>query len=494
MPDPQIDFSQYGTAAPPPPAIDFSKYGQATPSVPPSAVSRFGSSLLSGLGITSDEQAKQFFTHPLKSLMDSIEAQGQLAQKAKAAYDRGDYMEAVQHGLNYLVPFVGQQTDAAGNQLKTGDIAGGIGRTLGAAVPIAAASPEVRAGVSTAAGAVADQGAAAVRAGARGANAVLQKAPGSIGAAAGAAIGRATGIPGATEIGGAAGYAMGKEILPQLRIPGEGAGLPGRVTGGPKVAPQFTPQPASEVAPEIAAPAANEVSDLASALKNTFGKGISAEDAQARATAAVAKHPGDFDSAFREAVSPETPQVKEPVQIAKPVAPVRVWNTPQRPQIDFSKYGKPAETFERTLVTANQREVLGAPDLGPTSIQLPKGPAPEVGTPQDIAETRNIQDAIRNQAEREAMLEDVGASRRFREGNAVEQGKWANVATARTGSDVSARVPYPRFTEGLEDINLHPFTGAAAQVPPEDRVPILEKALKQAKLAAKAKNRLAIPQ
>ena len=483
MPDPQIDFSQYGTAAPPLPSIDFSKYGKEVPAAPPSAASRFGSSLLSGLGVTSNEQAKQFFTHPLKALMDSIDAQGELAKKAKAAYDRGDYMEAVQHGLNYLVPFVGQQTDEAGNQLKTGDIAGGIGRTLGAAAPILAASPEVRAGVSDAASAIVDKGAAGVRAAARGANTVLQKAPGSIGAAVGAGVGRATGIPGAAEIGGAAGYAMGKEILPQLRIPGEGAGLPGRVTGGPKVAPTYEPSATPEaVAPAIAQ---SEVSDVASALKNTFGKAISQEDATSRATAAVAKHPGDFDNAFREAVSGETPAVKQPAPIAKPVA---------APQIDFSKYGKPAETFERTLATANAQHPLASPDLGPTKVELPKGPAPEAGTPQDIAETRSIQEAIRNQAEREGMIEDVQQRRAFRTGNAVEQGKWANVATARTGSDVTARVPYPRFTEGLDEIDLHPFTGSAAAqpIPPEDLVPILEKSLKAAKLAAKAKNRLAI--
>ena len=40
---------------------------------------------------------------------------------------------------------MGQQTDQAGEQLKQGDYAGGVGRTLGAAVPIVAASPEARA-------------------------------------------------------------------------------------------------------------------------------------------------------------------------------------------------------------------------------------------------------------------------------------------------------------------------------------------------------------
>ena len=54
---------------------------------------------LSGLGVTSDEQAKNFFAHPLDTVIKSFEAQGQLAKKARDAYDKGDYMGALQHGL-----------------------------------------------------------------------------------------------------------------------------------------------------------------------------------------------------------------------------------------------------------------------------------------------------------------------------------------------------------------------------------------------------------
>ena len=96
----------------------------------------------------------------------------------------------------------------------------------------------------------------AVRAAVKGANTVLEKAPGSIGAAAGAAAGHATGIPGAAEVGGAAGYALGKEILPQIKIPGEGFGFPNRVTGGPAVVPKFAPGEAGSMVESVAAPAA----------------------------------------------------------------------------------------------------------------------------------------------------------------------------------------------------------------------------------------------
>lgn len=64
-----------------------------------------------------------------------------------------------------------------------------------------------------------------VRGIAKGTNAALDKAPGSIGLAAGGAIGHATGIPGASELGAGVGYALGKEILPRLRVPGENFGI-----------------------------------------------------------------------------------------------------------------------------------------------------------------------------------------------------------------------------------------------------------------------------
>jgi hypothetical protein len=83
-------------------------------------------------------------------------------------------------------------------------------------------SPEaVPAAVAAAPAAAAPMASAAVRAGAKATNVMLQKAPGTTGAALGAAAGAATGLPGAAEIAGAGGYALGRELLPQLRVPGE---------------------------------------------------------------------------------------------------------------------------------------------------------------------------------------------------------------------------------------------------------------------------------
>jgi hypothetical protein len=149
------DFNQWDSAPPTLPA-DFDKWDQpkSAPASQPSALSRLGQNFLSGLGIGSNEDAKNFFEHPIHSAMNALNAQGELAMKARDAYNKGDYKSAVIHGLNYLVPFIGQQTDKAGEQIAQGDYAGAAGRTLGVVAPIVAGSPEVQAGASDAASAI----------------------------------------------------------------------------------------------------------------------------------------------------------------------------------------------------------------------------------------------------------------------------------------------------------------------------------------------------
>lgn len=161
MPAPQTLPADFQSWDKPPDSLpaDFGKWDQ--PAEQPSAISRLGHNFLSGLGVTNDEGAKNFFEHPINTLMGSLNAQGELAKKAKDAYDRGDYKGAVIHGLNYLVPFIGQQTDKAGEQLSKGDIAGGIGRTLGVAAPVLASSPQAAAAKDTATSAVSDAASAA---------------------------------------------------------------------------------------------------------------------------------------------------------------------------------------------------------------------------------------------------------------------------------------------------------------------------------------------
>ncbi|MCU1338849.1 MAG: hypothetical protein JWO19_4430 [Bryobacterales bacterium] len=153
-----------------------------------SAPSRLTENFLSGLGITDDEGAKNFFEHPINTMMGSFKGQGELAIKAKEAYDRGDYKHAVIHGLNYLVPFIGQQTDKAGEQLEQGDYAGGIGRTLGVAAPIVAGSPAARSTVNDVTSGISDIAKAATTRAATAAKNVTPKQAAVAGGTAGGAI------------------------------------------------------------------------------------------------------------------------------------------------------------------------------------------------------------------------------------------------------------------------------------------------------------------
>src|ERR1035438_9310036 len=155
MPDPYASIAQPVASADPYAAI------ASSPAVGGGVGQRLRDNFASGLGITDNEGAKQFFEHPVNTLMKSLDAQGQLAIKAKDAYSKGDYKGALMYGLNYLVPFVGPQTAKAGEQLNEGDVAGGVARPAGAALPLIAGTPEGRAGLPATRGAIADTASAA---------------------------------------------------------------------------------------------------------------------------------------------------------------------------------------------------------------------------------------------------------------------------------------------------------------------------------------------
>lgn len=214
-----------------------------------SAFQRLGESALSGAGVVSNEQGKNFFLHPLDTLKAMATLQGELGERAKKELANKDYVRGLTHGIEWLMPGAGPVLAYAGDQLESGDIAGGVGTTLGAAATLLAGvkAPAIAEGASSAASAAADTGAAAVRASARGVNQALVKAPGTIGGTVGAAVGAKLGGATGAELGGIAGTVAGKELLPQLRIPGEGFGFPNRVQGGPATIP-----------PEAAAAAAAE--------------------------------------------------------------------------------------------------------------------------------------------------------------------------------------------------------------------------------------------
>lgn len=112
---------------------------------PQSAASRFRGSFARGMGIVSPEEGKNFFTHPIDTLKGMGEAQADLGRRAGSEFKGGDYLGAATHGVEYLLPGLGPTLAHAGDQLESGDTAGGIGTTLGAGTTIAAGSPEARA-------------------------------------------------------------------------------------------------------------------------------------------------------------------------------------------------------------------------------------------------------------------------------------------------------------------------------------------------------------
>lgn len=147
---------------------------------------------------------------------------------------------------------------------QEGDVSGVLGHA--AAVPaVMAATEGIARGVPAAI--TSDTGSAIIRNTARVTNKALAKAPTTIGAAAGAAAGAATHVPFGTEVGAGLGGAIGKEILPQIKIPGEHFNLPDTVEGGPKTAPDY-------VEPAKAASAAESVQPAEESSTPPSGAGI----------------------------------------------------------------------------------------------------------------------------------------------------------------------------------------------------------------------------
>lgn len=157
--------------------------------------------------------------------------------------------QAVEAGLDYAS---GKVTPKAAISVLPEALGTGVGQVTGGAVygKTGEIAGEVLPKVPAAVQAAGDTGARAVRAATRGANKVLAKAPGTVGGAAGAAVGGYLGGHVGAEVGGAAGAMVGRELLPQVKIPGEGFGFPNRVTGGPEVAPQYEAPAEGEAAPE----------------------------------------------------------------------------------------------------------------------------------------------------------------------------------------------------------------------------------------------------
>jgi hypothetical protein len=172
--DPQVSWDATPATPPPPPSVEWDTPPQA------SAFQRLGESALSGAGVVSDEQGKNFFIHPVDTLKAMANLQGELGKRAAKELENKDYVRGLRHGIEWLIPGLGPTLARAGDQLESGDIAGGTGTTLGAAASLLAGAkaPAIADAAADAAANIADKIpgkaviTAPVRAGARATEAV----------------------------------------------------------------------------------------------------------------------------------------------------------------------------------------------------------------------------------------------------------------------------------------------------------------------------------
>jgi hypothetical protein len=75
---------------------------------------------------------------PLNTAKGIISASNDQRVKAHEAMDRGDYGEMAARSVAAAIPILGPAAADAGDQIASGDIAGGLGKTLGLVAPIAA--------------------------------------------------------------------------------------------------------------------------------------------------------------------------------------------------------------------------------------------------------------------------------------------------------------------------------------------------------------------
>lgn len=132
-----------------------------------------GSSFLGAFGLPStgaeltaaNAQLGSQLSHPLDSAEKIASATGSalkgmvtsdpaMLNKARAAWQSGDHVEAARHFLNYLTPLVGRASDQAGDEVQSGEYGKALGHTAAAVLPMLfgklGGSPETAAGTAEA--------------------------------------------------------------------------------------------------------------------------------------------------------------------------------------------------------------------------------------------------------------------------------------------------------------------------------------------------------
>lgn len=87
--------------------------------------------------VTMVQGAAHAIAHPIETGTAMLGAQRAEYEKAKALIKSGQYSEAAGHGLASALPLLGPAAAAAGEQIGSGDIAGGLGKGAGLLAPMA---------------------------------------------------------------------------------------------------------------------------------------------------------------------------------------------------------------------------------------------------------------------------------------------------------------------------------------------------------------------
>lgn len=103
-----------------------------------SAVGRFFSNAGEMLNpVTMVKGAAHAVMNPIDTVTSLAGAHADQAKKALSRAKEGRYIEAIGHGAATVLPLLGPAAAAAGEQIATGDVAGGLGKGVGLLAPVA---------------------------------------------------------------------------------------------------------------------------------------------------------------------------------------------------------------------------------------------------------------------------------------------------------------------------------------------------------------------
>ena len=132
-----------------------------------SATSRFVSNAAEMLNpIAMAKGVYNAVVHPIDTASGILAAQAGEGREAANAFQQGQYGRAIGHGIAAAVPLVGPVAAEAGEQIASGDVAGGLGKATGIMAPFGVA-PAVRAARGAAPAAAVERVAGALEGGAR---------------------------------------------------------------------------------------------------------------------------------------------------------------------------------------------------------------------------------------------------------------------------------------------------------------------------------------